>query len=572
MFKNYLKSALRNLFKHKGYSFINIVGLAIGMASCLLILLYVRHELSYDAYHENVDQIYRIGMSARWGGRDFDIAVQAAPMAKTMVEEYPEVLDAVRFRDRGAYIVQYGDMSFREQRVVFADPSVFNVFSLPLLKGDPESALASPNTLVISQTIAEKYFRDEDPMGKILRLGNQDDYLVTGVFEDIPENSHFHFDIMFAMESLSESKSQVWLSQNFQTYILLREDTDWTEMEGKLTGVMERYFGPQIAQFLGKSWEEIVEEGEMFARFYLQPLRSIHLHSDLQAELEPTSDILYVYIFSAIALFVLLIASINFMNLATARSAGRAKEVGIRKVMGSDRVQLVSQFLTESLLLSLMSMALAIGIVLLVLPLFNNLAGKALTLPLLFQGPMISLILLITILTGFLAGSYPAFFISAFQPVNTLKGQLRTGLKSGRLRSGLVIFQFAASIILIIGTFVVYNQLHYVQNKKLGFEKEQVLILDNAHLLRDQSGAFRDAMLTYSQFTNGTISGYLPIPSNRNQSAVFPEGELDSAEATSFQNWTVDYDYIDTLGMTIVEGRNFSREYSTDVDAAIINQ
>ena len=219
MFKNYLKSALRNLFKHKGYSLINIVGLAIGMASCLLILLYVRHELSYDAYHENVDQIYRIGMSARWGGRDFDIAVQAAPMARTMVEEYPEVLDAVRFRDRGAYIVQFGDISFREQRVVFADPSVFNVFSIPLLKGDPESALSSPNTLVVSQKTAEKYFRDEDPMGKTLRLGNQDDYLVTGVFENIPENSHFHFDIMFAMESLPESKSQVWLSQNFQTYI-----------------------------------------------------------------------------------------------------------------------------------------------------------------------------------------------------------------------------------------------------------------------------------------------------------------------------------------------------------------
>ena len=572
MFKNYLKSALRNLYKHKCYSLINIIGLAIGMACCLLILLYVRHELSYDAYHENSDQIHRVAMEARWGGRDFDIAVSAAPMAKTMVDEYPEILDAVRFRNRGAYIVQYGDTSFREQRVAFADPSVFRVFSIPLLRGDPETVLSSPNTLVISRKTAEKYFRDEEPMGKTLRLENRDDFQVAGVFEDMPDNSHFHFDIMFAMESLPESKSQVWLSQNFQTYILLRDDADWTEMEGKLAGLMDRYFGPQIAQFIGRSYEEIVEEGAMFARFYLQPLRSIHLHSDLQGELEPTSDIGYVYIFSAIALFVLLIASINFMNLATARSAGRAKEVGIRKVMGSFRRQLVLQFLTESLLLSVMSMALAIGIVLLVLPLFNNLAGKALTLSLLFQGPMIAIILFITTLTGFLAGSYPAFFISAFQPVDTLKGRLRTGLKSGRLRSGLVIFQFAASIILIIGTFVVYNQLHYVQNKKLGFEKEQVLILDNAYLLRDQARAFCDAMLTYSQFTNGTISGYLPIPSSRNQSAVFPEGEMDSAEATSFQNWIVDYDYIDTLGMTIVEGRNFSREFSTDVDTAIINQ
>ena len=572
MFMNYLKSALRNLIKHRGYSLINIVGLAIGMASCLLILLYVRHELSYDGYHEKADQIHRIAMEARWGGRDFDVAVQAPPMAKTMVEEYPEVLDAVRFRQRGDYIVQYGDKSFREQNTVFADPSFFSVFSIPLLKGDPQTALASPNTLVISQSIAEKYFRDEDPMGKTLRLENRDDYQVAGVFEDIPENTHFNFDILFAMESLDESKNPSWLSQNFQTYIVLREGTDWREMEAKLTGVMERYFGPQVAQFIGKTWEEMVEGGEMYARFYLQPLRSIHLHSDLQAELEPNGDIRYVYIFSAIALFVLLIASINFMNLATARSAGRAKEVGIRKVMGSFRRQLVLQFLTESLLLSFLSMALAIGIVLLVLPLFNNLAGKALTLSLLFQGPMIAIILLITTVTGFLAGSYPAFFISAFRPVDTLKGRLRTGLKSGRLRSGLVIFQFAASIILIIGTFVVYNQLHYVQNKKLGFEKEQVLILNNAYLLRDQAKSFRDAMLSQSQFLNGTISGYLPIPSNRNNSAVFPEGEMDSAEATSFQNWTVDYDYIDTLGMNIVEGRNFSREFSTDVDTAIINQ
>jgi putative ABC transport system permease protein len=572
MFKNYIRTALRYLFKHKGYSLINIMGLAIGMACCLLILLYVRHELSYDTFNEKADRIYRVSMEARWGGRDFDIAVQAAPMAKTVVEEYPEIVDAVRFRNRGAYIVQYGDMSFRERRVIFTDPSFFNIFSIPLLKGDPETALSSPNALVISRKTAEKYFRDEDPVGKTLRLDNRDDFLVTGVFEEIPDNSHFHYDMLLSLESLAESKNQMWLSQNFQTYILVREGTDWKELETKLQGVMEKYFFPVVAKMLGISMDELGESEDMFARNYLQSLGSIHLHSDVQGELEPNSDIRYVYIFSAIALFVLLIASINFMNLTTARSAGRAKEVGIRKVMGSFRRHLVRQFLTESLLLSFLSMVLALGLVRLALPLFNNLAGKTLAMSFLFQGPMIAITVLIAVVTGFLAGSYPAFFISAFQPVKVLKGQLRTGVKSGKLRSGLVIFQFAASIILIISTFMVQRQLHYVQNKKLGFDKEQVLILDNAYLLRDQAEALRDAMLVYPQVSRGTISGYLPIPSNRNQSAVFPEGERDSAQATSFQNWTVDYDYIDTLGMTIVEGRNFSREFSTDTDAAIVNQ
>ncbi len=572
MIKNSVKTALRNLLKHKGYSLINIIGLAIGMAACILILMYVRHELSYDTYSENADRIYRAAMKARWGGRDFDVAVCAAPMAQAMVDEIPEIIDAARFRERGRFIVQYRDISFREQRVVYADGSVLDIFTIPLLKGDRQAALVSPYTMILSRKTAEKYFRDEDPVGKTLRINSETDYQVTGVFEEIPENSHFHFDIMISMESLEESKSQVWLSQNFQTYVLLREDADWKDVDAKLAGLMDRYFAPQIAQMMGKSMEELAWSSDMFAEFYLQPLLSIHLHSDLQAELESNGDISYVYIFSAIALFVLLIASINFMNLATARSSGRAKEVGIRKVLGSQRRQLIGQFLTESMLLSGISMALAIALVILVLPLFNNLAGKTITLSLLFQGPMIGLLAVITVATGFFAGSYPAFFISAFQPVKVLKGQLKSGVKSGRLRSGLVVFQFAASIILIIGTLVVYRQLNYVQNKKLGFEKEQVLVLNNAYLLGDQAETFRDAMLSHTQVTNGTISGYLPIPSNRNQSAVFPEGERDSAKATSFQNWVIDYDYIDTLGMKIIEGRNFSREYSTDVDAALITQ
>jgi putative ABC transport system permease protein len=330
--------------------------------------------------------------------------------------------------------------------------------------------------------------------------------------------------------------------------------------------------GPQIKAFMGRSLEEMAASGELGGEFFLQHLRDIHLHSDLIGEMEATSDVKYIYIFTAIALFVLIIASINYMNLSTARSAGRAKEVGIRKVLGSFRSQLVHQFLLESMLLSLISLAVALGLLRLSLPFFNGLTGKNLSMIDLGNTTMLIVLVLVALTVGVLAGSYSAFFISAFRPVNVLKGHMKTGVKSGWFRSALVIFQFTASTILIIGTFVVYNQLHYIQNKKLGYNKEQVLILNNAYLLGDQAETFKNEMLTYPQVVNATISDYLPIPSSRNLSAVMPEGERESAKATSMQNWIVDYDYIKTLGMKIVEGRDFSRDYSTDTKAAIINQ
>jgi len=572
MIKNYLKTALRNLYKHKGYSLINILGLAIGMASCLMILMYVNHELSYDSFNEKADRIFRVSGSFRWGGRDFDIAVNAAPVAQTLINDFPEVEDAVRFRQRGRYVVKYGDKSFRERNTSFADASFFNIFSIPLLKGDPQTALAAPKTLVLSRDTAEKYFRDEDPIGKTLKINDREDYQVTGVYENIPDNSHFHFDILFSMESLQESKGQIWLSQNFQTYIVLRDGADYLALEAKFPDLIIKYMGPQLKSFLGKTMEEVIADGELRAEFYLQPLTSIHLHSDLLGEMEATSDAKYVYIFSAIALFILLIAAVNFMNLATARSANRAREVGIRKVLGSYRKQLIGQFLTESMVLSFLAMLLALGLVSLALPLFNNLAGKDLVTSLLGQDSMPLLLVLMTLLTGFLAGSYPAFFISAFRPVNVLKGKMKTGAKSGMLRSVMVVFQFASSIILIVGTFVVYNQLHYMQNKKLGYEKEQVLMLENTYLLGNQIQAFKEAVLANPQFVSGTVSGYLPVPSNRSNNATFPEGEINSDKATSMQQWDVDFDFIKTLGIKIVAGRDFSREFSTDTSAAIINQ
>lgn len=572
MLKNYIKTAVRNLLKRKGYSLINIAGLAIGMASCLIILMFVNDELSYDAFNEKADRIYRVSASFLYGGRSFDIAVVPPPMAQVLIDEFPEVENAVRFRQRGRYIFRYKDNTFKETRVSYVDPSFFDIFSIPLLKGNPDSVLDDPNTLILSRNTAQKYFRDEEPIGKTLRLNDRTDYMVTGVFEEIPGNSHFHFDVFVSMASLAESKSQTWMSQNFQTYILLREGADPAALEAKFPDLLIKYMGPQIEAFMGKSMEKLVEENELAGEFYLQPLRDIHLHSDLIAEMEPTSDVKFVYIFTAIALFILIIASINYMNLSTARSAGRAREVGIRKVLGSFRSQIIRQFLTESMILSLVSLAIALGLVRLALPLFNGLSGKVLSMSALGSSSMVVVLVAATIIVGILAGSYSAFFISAFQPVNVLKGHLKSGVKTGWLRSGLVVFQFAASIILIIGTFVVYDQLHYIQNKKLGYDKEQVIILNNTYLLGDQTETFKNRMLTYPQIVNASISDYLPVPSNGNNSSILPEGERDSKKATSMQNWIVDYDYIKTLGMKVVAGRDFSREYSTDTKATIINQ
>jgi len=573
MLINYIKIALRNLFKHKGYSLINILGLAIGMATCLLIILYVNHELSYDNYNQDADRIYRICFSGHWGGRDFDVCAAPAPMADVVLDSYPEIEEAVRFRSQGSFIVQYKDNSFKEDRIIFTDASFFDIFSIPLLKGDPQTALKEPYSLVLSRKTAEKYLRDEDPIGKTLKLDNRTDFKVTGVFEEIPDNSHFHYDIVLSMESHADSKNQIWLSMNYPTYIRLQEGTDYKILEAKFEELIEKYALPQMSAFMGTSVKKLTEKGEILAEYFLQPLRSIHLHSDLLGELEPTSDVKYVYIFLAIALFIIIIAAINFMNLSTARSAGRAKEVGIRKVLGSFRKQLIGQFLTESMVLSIASMIVALVLVRLTLSFFNRLSGIALGMEDLGQSSMIFIVLAITIITGFLAGGYPAFFISAFRPVNVLKGRMKTGVKAGWFRSGLVVFQFTASIILIIGTFIVYNQLHFIQNKKLGFNKEQVLIVNDTYLLGKQAETFKNAMLAYPEIINGTVTNYLPItPSNRDNTGVFPDGERDSKRASPMQNWIVDPDYIETMGMNIVEGRDFSKEYSTDAEAAIVNQ
>lgn len=570
MIKNYFKVAMRSLFKNKFYSLLNITGLAIGIASCLMILLFVADELSYDTYYENSENTYRLTMAGALNGSAFDLAVVGPSVGKAMLDDYPEVIDFGRFRQRGSPFIRFGENVFKEEKFVWADHSILNIFGIRLVQGDPETALTAPRSLVMSQTAAKKYFGNADPVGQIVEFGTARDYKVTGVYENIPSNTHFDFDVLGSMETLDEAKQPIWLSMNFQTYVVLTPGADLEKMASQFPAMLKKYIGPEVKQFMNMEWDQMEENGTNLA-FGMQPVADIHLHSDLQAELDVNSDIDYVYIFSAIAFFILLIACINFMNLSTARSAHRAKEVGVRKVLGSLKAQLIYQFLAESILVSFISFVLAIGLAYIAAPLFNDLADKTLSIP--FTDPVfISLFFGGVVIVGLLAGSYPAFFLSAFQPVKVLKGSLSSGMKSGALRSVLVVVQFCTSIFLVIGTLVILNQLSYIQNKNLGFEKDQVIIINDAFLAGTNVNALKTAVETFPEVKSASLSGFLPTPSSNNMN-VFLKGIVPTQENQYLMSsWTVDYEYLETLGMELSAGRNFSRDFPSDSLGVILNE
>jgi putative ABC transport system permease protein len=574
MLKNYITIAFRNLRKHRFYTFINILGLAVGIASCLIILLYVTNELNYDRHHKFADRIYRIDCEIKFGPNHLRLAVAPAPMSEALRSDYPEVETSGRFWNSGSMLFKRTDQNIKENEVVFADSSVFNIFTIPFLQGNPREALRDPFTMVISKKAAEKYFPGENPIGQSLIVDNKDNYKITGVYENMLTTSHFHFDLILALVSSKYNLDQQWLSNNFTTYIKLKEGTDYKVLEAKLPQMVDKYAGPQARLALGNDFtmKKFRASGNKI-EWTLRPVKDIHLHSDLTAELGVNSDITYVYLFTAVALFILSIACINFMNLSTARSANRAKEVGIRKVMGSLRSHLVRQFLTESVLLSLFSFVLALAIAWLALPYFNILSDRVLSLP--FGNARFWMALgAAAILVGLLAGGYPSFFLSAFQPVNVLKGNIALGMKSGLVRSTLVVFQFAVSIILIIGTIAVNRQLTFIQNKKIGFNKDEVIVIKDAYGMGNQLESFKQEVLKNNQIKAGTISGFLPVSgTDRNDSAYWPEGSQPTQEnLVSLQCWRVDYDYLRTLGMKIKTGRDFAKEFPSDSDAVILNE
>ncbi|GEO09224.1 ABC transporter permease [Segetibacter aerophilus] len=571
MLKNYLKVALRNLWKNKTFSAINILGLAIGMGTCLLIVLFVLDELSFDKFNKKSDRIYRVDADLRFGGAEQKFAVNNAPLAFTMVKEYPQVENAVRFRNYGPSVVKKGNQNIKEERIIYTDSTLFDVFTLPMIAGDPTKALTAPKSVVITESIAKKYFGKTDVVGQSLLFDNKDLYSITGVIKEVPENSHFRFDFFISLAGDAASKEDNWLSFNFNTYLLLKPGVEQKIIQAKFDEVLQKHLWPQAEAIMHTRQDDFKKSGN-YMHFKLTPLTDIHLQSDRIAELAPNSSLQTVYIFSAIAIFILLIACVNFMNLSTARSANRAKEVGVRKVLGTQRSNLIKQFLTESVVMSLIAFVIALLFCLLTMPLLNQLAAKQFTLSPIVHPYLLPILLGFAVVVGLIAGSYPAFYLSAFKPIEVLKGKLSTGFKSSYFRSSLVVFQFFISIFLIIGTIVIYRQLNYIQNKKLGFNKEQVLLIKDTYVLDKKIQAFKDEALRQPGVISASISGFLPVPSSRNDSPLFPEGEINNDKAVSMQQWEVDHDYINTLGMEIIKGRKFSKEFATDSTGIILNE
>jgi putative ABC transport system permease protein len=582
MFRNYLKIALRNLRKQRGLTFINIAGLAMGLACCLLIMLYVADELSYDRFNAKADRIYRIHTDVKFGGTDSKSAVSADPIGPTLKQNYPQVEQFVRLHQRGTWLVKRAGSanSLREENITFADSTLFDVFTLPLIAGDPKRALTQPNTVVISESAAKRHFGNQDPMGQTLTFNTDQSYKVTGVMRDMPVNSHFRSDFFLAMLSDDYRWGQ-WLSNNHHTYIVLREGTDYRQFEKNFEAIIEKYVGPQALQFIGVTLAQFRQAGNRF-EFSLMPLTDIHLHSKETIQLAPNGDIQYVYIFSAVGLFILLIAGINFMNLATARSASRAKEVGVRKVLGSERHQLIGQFMTESVLMTGLAMGLALLIVAVAIPFFNTLAAKELSVRSLLSPYWLVVLVALPIAVGLLAGSYPAIFLSSFRPISVLKGgtagapvrsrKINVSFNRSGLRSGLVVFQFMMSVVLIVGTIIVYRQITYIQSKNLGFNRDQVLTVNDVDALGKQAETFKQEVLRLPGVVSGSISGYLPTPSYRSSNSFFPEGKIDQTNAMSMQVWGIDHDYVKTLGMTMAQGRDFSRNFGSDSSGVILNE
>ena len=576
MLRNYLKIAWRNLRRQRGFAFINIFGLALGLACCLLIALYVADELSYDRFNTKADRIYRLNSDIKFRDDVLNMAVTPDPLGPTLKQNYPQVEQFVRLHQQGTWPVRRAGTTsiVREDNITFADSTLFDVFTLPLVSGDPTRALAQPNSVVISEAAAKRYFGSQNPMGQTLLFANQP-YKITALMRDIPANSHFHADFFLSMLNDDYQWGQ-WLGNNHHTYVVLKPGVDAGAFAKNLDAVVEKYVGPQLLSLTGSTLAQFRQSNNRF-RFWMMPLTDIHLYSKQTIQLAPVGDIRYVYIFSAVALFILLIAGINFMNLATARSVNRAKEVGVRKVLGSEQQQLMNQFMTESVLTTALAMALAVGLVVAGLPLFNEIAAKKLTFSWLLSPVWLLVIVVVPVVVGLLAGVYPAFFLSSYRPIAVLKGKLvataSTALFSaGRLRSGLVVFQFMMSVLLIIGTIVVYRQMAYIQTKNVGFNRDQVLIVNGADALGKQVETFRQAVLQLPGVVNGSVTDFLPTPSYRSNTLFFPEGQVEQQKGVLMQNWSVDYDYVKTMGMQLVQGRDFSRSFGADSSGIILNE
>ena len=573
MLKNYLKITIRNLRRQPGFTAINLVGLAVGLACCILVLLHVTDELSYDKFLSTSDRLYRVTIDAQLGEQEIEAPLSPAPMAAALAAELPEVEAAARvFRSTfvGAEGVRVSreTSQFLEQRFYYVDSTFFQVMPFRVISGSLNGALDQPNSIVLTQTMANKYFGHNNPINQTLRINNEADYLVTAVVENVPSQSHWHFDFLASLSTLPISQNTQWVSNPFTTYVLLKPDADLTSLQSKIQAMVDANVGEQFQAIFGLSIEQFVSSGGRY-NFGLQPVTEVHLYSQLDYEFEPNSSITYVYIFSIVALLILIIACFNFMNLSTARSANRAKEVGVRKALGSFRKQLVLQFLIESVLLCALALVAAIMLVKLALPTFNSLLGKSIQMAFFDGGFLLSAIGFVLLL-GILAGSYPAFFLTSFNTISVLKGTSRTGTRKSRLRSSLVVLQFAISITLMLGTAVVYQQVDFIQDKRLGFDKDYVMVIERGSAIGSQREVFKQELKQHPGVL--AAAGLENLPGSTLGDDTFrPVG---SAADEVYVTWVVygDHDVIETMGMEVTAGRDFSRDAPRDSSVLILNQ
>lgn len=536
----------------------------------MLIAVFIYDELNYDKYPAEAKNIYRVLLSATGNG---DVAVYPnvdVAVGEGMKAAFPEIKASTRLVPASDF-VKYEDQQFKEEHLVFADSNFFQFFSIPLLEGNAAKALAAPNSVVLTKELAKKYFGNEEALGKSLEIGLRGTvYKVTGVIDKIPDNSHFHFDAFVSLSTFHIT-NLTWSNIGNYTYLLLNENADPKKLEAKFPQLVAKHVVPEIQRDMGVSLAEAQKSVNNFV-FSLQPLKDIHLYSDTKYELEPNGDIQYVYIFSALAFFILLLACVNFTNLATASAVKRSREVGIRKVVGSVKDQLIAQFLTESVLITFFAMLCSYLFIYLLLPYFNQLANKDIPFDFFTQYPVVFVMFALTFLVGIMAGIYPAFFLSSFNTIKVLKGGSSKGPQKQVLRSSLTVFQFFVSTALIIATLTVYQQLHYMQNKKLGYDKEQVLFMPDANLLGANQSAFQQQLLDDSRVASASISWCVPGKDAMGGTEIFPKNENSNGITIHSNIYQVDYDYLKTLGIQVVEGRNFSREFPTDSFAVVINE
>lgn len=568
MFQNYFKVALRNILKHKFYSILNISGLAFGLTACLLIGLYIFDELSFDKFHKDSENIYCVALHGKIAGQEIYTSSSCPPLSQEMVNEIPGVEQAIRVNPWRNVVMKYEDKAFTETKALLVDSNFFEFFSFKLLEGDSKTALKEPNTMVITKESAVRYFGNQSAIGQLITVGNDNKaFKVTGVAEEAPANSQIQYDILLSSESDDNMKGNGWTNNGLYTYFRKNPNTTIESVNTKLRAFVEEHVAPELEQGFGVSFKEFEKQGGVYA-YYSYSLASSHLYQpQLNDGISPRSDAKYVYIMGAVGIFILLIACINFMNLSTARSASRAKEVGLRKTLGSVRSKLIAQFLSESFVYTFVSTVLALIAVYLLLPAFNLLSAKELVFNTMLSPVMLSGVIGIFLIVSLLAGSYPAFYLTSFNPVDVLKGKVKSGMKSKGVRSTLVVVQFTISITLIISTMIVYNQLDYLQEKNIGLDKQNVLILRNTRRLANNMDAFKESLNSQTGLKASYTNNVFPGVSN---TTVFRTAGTDQDRILG--TYFADYDHLDVLKIELAEGRFFSKDFPSDSTACLINE